>query len=144
MVGRCTATTFLDASLFWLDFYFLAIKLELPKNCGLFCRITPVMNFVAHSLWASVWDMLLNWCYWCCPPPPVGGSHLLQADCARSPPPPPLTCVLLRGWEKSLLDISGSVSSIQCDCLSMFFFFFLSVCLHLSLDLMNLVIGLGG
>lgn len=54
MVGWCTATTFLDASLFWLDFYFLAIKLELPKNCGLFCRITPVMNFVAHSLWASV------------------------------------------------------------------------------------------
>lgn len=54
MVGRCTATTFLDASLFWLDFYFLAIKPELPMNCGLFWRITPIMNLVAHSLWASV------------------------------------------------------------------------------------------
>lgn len=140
-LGRCTATTFLDASLFWLDFYFLAIKLELPKNCGLFCRVTPVMNFVAHSLWASV-----GTCCWidATDVAPCRGKSPTAGRLCQEPPPHWLVCCS-EGERKAFWIFLGqfqvfSVTACRC----FFFFFFLSVCLHLSLDLMNLVVGLGG
>lgn len=103
------------------------------------CQLVLVsFLFVSHQAWTtpeleSFGTLHWHWTLWHIPSepvlghavelmllilPPVGASRLLQVDCA------PTDCELLRGGEKSLLNISGSVLSIQCDCLSIYIYFF--------------------